>query len=495
MKNMRRLAGLFWMGCSILAFSETDSVSVGSIQLDSRDYVVVVSSGRGAAVPGTGTNAYAWRATVTCSVDSEVAQGLTNWTSAGWVGSGSAPASGGSTNTGGFMLTVLTSSITWNWNTNYWLEVTTSGSGSVDTGDGWYPIGATPSLVATPASGWNFVEWSGDASGENTDVVVTMDQPKSVIANFLGEPDPAYMLPWEETFEAIPTNMAGTLGPLDSQHGWTGGGAVQNTTVHDGAQALSISETNASHTFIGNASNVVITFWADPIESDAAPESIDANSASVFYVNTNGHVVAYNFTSETVLTNTTVSNGWNKFEIACDYSSNVWNLSLNDEQVVTNFAFYGAPSSFGLLQLTESSTNALFVDSITISDASDETDTDTDGLPDSWEEQYWPGDLSHNPGDPAANSDYTVGECYIAGISPIDSDAAFLLSGLQPLASEFILQWSAASGRVYSVYWTSNLLSGFGDPLTNLISGGVFTDATHSAESKGFYKIEVELAE
>ena len=94
----------------------------------------------------------------------------------------------------------------------------------------------------------------------------------------------------------------------------------------------------------------------------------------------------------------------------------------------------------------------------------------------------------------AANTDYTVMECYIAGISPIDPDAFFLISDLSPLTSGNILQWQNASGRVYSVYWTSNLLSGFGiDPLTNGITGGAFTDSTHAAEAEGFYKIEVEL--
>ena len=52
------------------------------------------------------------------------------------------------------------------------------------------------------------------------------------------------------------------------------------------------------------------------------------------------------------------------------------------------------------------------------------------------------------------------------------------------------------SGRVYSIYWTSNLLSGFGaTPLTNNLpwTPAIYTDTTHTAEEKGFYKIEVEL--
>jgi len=49
------------------------------------------------------------------------------------------------------------------------------------------------------------------------------------------------------------------------------------------------------------------------------------------------------------------------------------------------------------------------------------------------------------------------------------------------------------SGRVYTIYWTSNLLSGFGNPWKTNITDGVYTDTTHIAEEKGFYKIDVEL--
>ncbi len=303
--------------------------------------------------------------------------------------------------------------------------------------------------------------------------------------------NPAYTLPWSETFENDGTN-AGTIGTLNEQHGWTGGGTVQSGTVQNGAQALALTNATATHTFTGNASGVEITYWAKPVFSELAITNIDANASAVFYVNTNGHIVAYNSTNATVLTGTTVSNGWNKFEIECDYSSKVWNLSINHVPVVGNFAFYGSPASFQALELTEASRDGTsFFDSITVSNTSD--DSDGDGLPDSWENRYWPGDLSHSPGDPAANPDYTVMECYIAGLDPTDENAAFLISDFLPLTS--VISWNSTSGRVYSIYWTSNLLSGFGNSFANGITGGAFTDSTHGAKTEGFYKIEVELSE
>jgi len=148
------------------------------------------------------------------------------------------------------------------------------------------------------------------------------------------------------------------------------------------------------------------------------------------------------------------------------------------------------PASFGAIEITEGSTNALFVDSIEIANSLD--DSDDDGLPDGWEELYY-GDLDANPGDLSSNGVNTVVEAYIAGLDPTDPNDVFLITDLRPLTSKSILEWTAASGRVYAVYWTSNLLNGFGAPWETNLTGGVFTDTTHSAEEKGFYKIDVEL--
>jgi len=300
--------------------------------------------------------------------------------------------------------------------------------------------------------------------------------------------DPSTVLPFEETFEER------TLGSLDEQHGWTGGGTVQAGTVYEGSQALALTEETAFHSFAGEKTNVWITFQMQPTLSEIAPETIPAGASAVFYVNTNRQLIAYSNETPILIESPIFSNGWNKIALSCDFVSKVWNLELNDVPMVGNFPFHGNPASFQGLELVECFTNTAFFDSITVSDTSDESDTDGDGLPDSWEEQYWPGDLSHSPGDLAANTDYTVGQCYIAGLDPTDPDAAFLLSSVfSPLSS--VLQWSGVSGRVYIVYWTSNLLSGFDGPLeTNLPwTPGIFTDATHSAEEQGFYKIDVQL--
>jgi hypothetical protein len=120
-------------------------------------------------------------------------------------------------------------------------------------------------------------------------------------------------------------------------------------------------------------------------------------------------------------------------------------------------------------------------------------DTDGDGIPDWWETQYFGGPTNANPLATASNGVNNVRDCYIAGLNPTNPEAFFLISDFRPLTSERILHWQNAFGRVYSIYWTSNLLNGFGAPFTSNITGGVYTDQTHTANHQGFYKIDVKL--
>lgn len=69
----------------------------------------------GSLVPDLGTHAYAWNSTVTASVGTVVSIGGTNYTSTGWLGTGSVPVFGNTQNTGAIPLTELASSIDWRW--------------------------------------------------------------------------------------------------------------------------------------------------------------------------------------------------------------------------------------------------------------------------------------------------------------------------------------------------------------------------------------------
>ncbi len=144
-----------------------------------------VVSEYGSPSPAVGVHEYIYGTIVTCSVSS-VTSGLTNYSPTGWALIGQDPASGTAST---FELTSETNAVlTWNWQTNYWLDVSTSGNGSVDVPDGFYAKGSEQILTATPDSGWLFMGWSGAASGTN-EAFVMMTEPQAVTATFSDDAD------------------------------------------------------------------------------------------------------------------------------------------------------------------------------------------------------------------------------------------------------------------------------------------------------------------
>jgi PKD repeat protein len=121
-------------------------------------------------------------------------------------------------------------------------------------------------------------------------------------------------------------------------------------------------------------------------------------------------------------------------------------------------------------------------------------DADSDGLPNDWESQYFGGATNANANALAANGVNTILESYIAGLNPTNPASVLLISDFRPPTSASILQWQSASGRVYSVYWTTNLLNGFQPLATNMVwPQSSWTDAVHGAQAGGFYRIDVRL--
>lgn len=153
------------------------------------DITLVVESAYGSPSPAVGSNVI-YSAT-SCSVNSPVAENTTNFVCTGWIGTGVVPSSGTTTNTGPITINEY-STITWQWTPGeYWLDTQIIGNGSLDVGDGWQPAGTNLPVIATPDSGWLFMGWSGDLSGDytttNNNLVVS--GPKTITATFSDDAD------------------------------------------------------------------------------------------------------------------------------------------------------------------------------------------------------------------------------------------------------------------------------------------------------------------
>ena len=78
-------------------------------------------------------------------------------------------------------------------------ESTATGSISLNPSGGVYEKGTTLTLTASPAYGYAFAGWTGDATGSKSPTSLTMDRKKKVSAKFVeSKQDTA---PWSETFE------------------------------------------------------------------------------------------------------------------------------------------------------------------------------------------------------------------------------------------------------------------------------------------------------
>ena len=297
---------------------------------------------------------------------------------------------------------------------------------------------------------------------------------------------------WDETAEVSHAGMASTLGDAVDQHGWQKSGAgsalVSSNTVKTGTQALSANSASLVHTFDVLATNVTVSFWTKPFLGDPPSSyAINQDAAVVFYVLTNGHVVAYSNQTPIELTALLFSDDWVHFEIQHDYPSQTWSLKANGTNIVSGFGFYSNRTSLSSVEFNAPAGGAICLDDIAIRTPSS-GDLDGDGMSDEWETDHFGTPDNAEPYMLAENGINTLPQAYVAGLDPTDPSDLFEITKM----ISNVIYWEGVTGRVYTVYWSSNLLSAF-NLIGSEISGSSYTNILYPEEAKGFYKIEVEL--
>ncbi len=326
------------------------------------------------------------------------------------------------------------------------------------------------------------LDYQTDQKGTAEIVIRATSNGQTVDDTFTIEVTDPDELPWTEPFDDLNT------GGLSGQHGWTAdaGATVQTGTVHVGSQALSLQDATASHVFTEAQDDVVVEFQAKFVRGAATP-SDTGTAVAIFSIDAEGHLVAYSNTTPITVTSTTLSDDWHSFKAQLDYAAQTWDMTVDGTLLVDDFAFYSAQSDFLKIAFTSGS-EAAFIDEIYV--ANHQLDTDGDGVPDTWEDEHYNGITNAVATNLCANGINTILQAYIAGLNPTNASSVFKVSNVRN-----ILHWSGTNGRIYSIYWSSNLLSGDFQPLESNLpwTAMPYTDTNHTSDGKGFYKIEVEL--
>jgi hypothetical protein len=123
-------------------------------------------------------------------------------------------------------------------------------------------------------------------------------------------------------------------------------------------------------------------------------------------------------------------------------------------------------------------------------------DADADGLPDAWEQQFFPS-ISDPRATPDADPDsdgYDNLQEYVAGTNPMDGSSKLKIDAIAVAGSEPALQFSAVAGKTYTVLYRDDLSNGAWSTLQNVpaqASDGVVTipDPTIGSGTTRFYRL------
>ena len=132
----------------------------------------------GVTYPASNSSITAWM------LNPSSTSGTTQFVCTGWIGTGSL-ASGSGTNAS-FTITNDTT-ITWQWQTNYWIDFGISGSGMLDRVSAWYVAGSNITVTATAGSHSVFDSWSGDTNAcviTGSQITMPVSGARHIAANF-----------------------------------------------------------------------------------------------------------------------------------------------------------------------------------------------------------------------------------------------------------------------------------------------------------------------
>jgi hypothetical protein len=124
-------------------------------------------------------------------------------------------------------------------------------------------------------------------------------------------------------------------------------------------------------------------------------------------------------------------------------------------------------------------------------------DTDTNGLPDWWELQYFGHLTGTNPNADADHDGMSNLAEWLAGTNPTNASSALRLTAIPTNnPNTFVVRWPSVAGKYYWLERATNLLTGFNSVVqTNIAATAPTNTATDAAVlpvNDRFYRVGVE---
>jgi hypothetical protein len=356
------------------------------------------------------------------------------------------------------------------------------------------------SLIFTPENGTNSLpvtiragtdsNWTNDAA-----VFVCMDpaggyisSPFITVTEVDVDVDPASLLPFSENFDDA--GMASVPGALHGQHGWQSDvGAVVEAAAGRGASQALLLTGQAEKAFTNGTNQVYVSAWIRPVGGELG--DVEGSPTAIFWVDTNRYVRAFSNATEVVFPVQVDFAAYNHFEVWVDYAAGTWRLDVNGTVAGSSLGVYSARAAFTGIMLQNRASEPAFFDDISISSSSPPPlDTFQQWLVDNGYSADVGGDAL------AANGVQSLREMFVAGLDPNDPGSRFAITSAEVSGGSFLLDWAGVSGRVYNVYWTTNLLDGFSLWRSNVQwSATSVADESLGSGSARYYRIEVQLEE
>lgn len=493
---------------------------------------IAVYSAHGMPTPAVGVASYSLAdATVLCKLPNEVVEvGGMQFLPTGWRGTGNVPASGAALETPLITLTE-NSSITWQWQTNFWVSVSSDTNGVINQSSGWQPSGSTLSLTASAtAFRYVFSHWSGAGvpagMGQSNPLEIPVDAAGDVYANFAPAPNPDKTLLFAETFEDYPSDMP--LGGTNAWHAMKDAAAVSTSSdLIDGIAAYALTQpypvntTHAKAGFIAGDTSLhvvspqnstVITkmlLKMTPYPRSLVPEPGVITNQLAFLLTENGELMLLHGTPLTgielwsTFTDTLYdANLWHTITLEKDYKTiglgcRYFRISIDNGPWLVHADGYtandgtGSPGGawFAFADAAASRVNGfdfkgtVGVDDILVGEGwtgqGGPGDRDNDGMWDLWEYQNF-GSTNNPAGNATADWDSdgfdNLSE-WLADTSPSDTNSVLAIQSIALEPSGPRISWQGGRAATQYLEYKETLISGSWQAIfTNLPPTDVFNE-------------------